>query len=71
MPKTIFLTHILLIVDYIIMIYCMVVLQKKHKFDYKISLTLFPLVIVIISTIIAYFNFLWQWSRFIKEVESH
>ena len=55
--ETIFLTHILLIVDYIIMIYCMVVLQKKHKFDYKISLTLFPLVIVIISAIIAYLSF--------------
>lgn len=39
------------------MIYCMVVLQKKHKFDYKISLTLFLLVIVIISAIIAYLSF--------------
>ncbi|HBH3639342.1 TPA: diguanylate cyclase [Clostridioides difficile] len=55
--ETVFLTHILLILDFITILYCMYIYWKKHKLDYKIGLTLFPLIFIIVSTVTDYLGF--------------
>lgn len=55
--ETVFLTHILLLFDFIIILYYMYTYWKKHKLDYKIGLTLFPLIFIIVSTLSDYLGF--------------